>query len=409
MLVPKTNSQRKLQLHSLKLGLAFAAIYVIWGSTYLAIRYAVETIPPLVTAGIRHTVAGGILLAWAAGRVLVSAISTGPFPIELDLTPNWHVLGFTGAVAVTTGIVFGLAPVFHLIGAGPSPALKDDARMSGSRSRLLSSLVSVQVALSLLLLVGAGLFVQTLRNLQNLDPGFKREGVLLIDLAGRRTALPPELVDEVRRVPGVVSASVSTHTTLSGAVWSDIAVPKGQTIPDRDTAYFNGAGPHFFETMQTPLRAGREFTERDSAGALPVAIVNEAFARRHFPNQDFTTVHHCTKSLRVLRYSSCLRDKPSLHERFSELGSASAKGVLIILLEPSTRSSKASDAEHQRHELRSQAARHVNRPPVGRELRHPVECAAVGERYLEAVARLRRDLEAQAAVVVRVLEPGARD
>src|SRR5438552_18499550 len=103
------------------------------------------------------------------------------------------------------------------------------------------------------------------------------------------------------------------------------------------------------------------------------------------------------------------RDKPSLDERFSELGSASAKAVLIILLEPSTRSSKASDSEHQRHELRSQAARHVNRPPVGRELRHPVECAAVGKRYLEAVARLRRDLEAQAAVVVRVLEPGARD
>src|SRR5436305_7728373 len=68
VLVPKTNSQRKLQLHSLKLGLAFAAIYVIWGSTYLAIRYAVETIPPLVTAGIRHTVAGGILLAWAYAR-----------------------------------------------------------------------------------------------------------------------------------------------------------------------------------------------------------------------------------------------------------------------------------------------------------------------------------------------------
>jgi hypothetical protein len=137
----------------------------------------------------------GILLAWAAGRVLVSAISSGPFPVEFDLTPNGHILAFTGAVAVTTGIVFGLAPVFHLTAAGPSPALKDDARMSGARSRLLSSLVSVQVALSLLLLVGAGLFVRTLRNLQSFDPGFKREGVLIVDVPGRRTALPREVLD----------------------------------------------------------------------------------------------------------------------------------------------------------------------------------------------------------------------
>jgi predicted permease len=228
----------------------------------------------------------GILLAWASSRVLISAISSGRFPIEFDLTPNWHILAFTGAVAVTTGIVFGLAPVFHLTAAGPSPALKDDARMSGSRSRLLSSLVSAQVALSLLLLVGAGLFVRTLRNLQNFDPGFKREGVLIIDVPGRRTALPKELLDEVQRVPGVVSASMSTHTPLSGSVWSDMAVPRGQVVPERDTAYFVGAGPRFFETMQTPLLAGREFTERDSAGALPVAVVNEAFAHRYFPNQN---------------------------------------------------------------------------------------------------------------------------
>jgi predicted permease len=73
---------------------------------------------------------------------------------------------------------------------------------------------------------------------------------------------------------------------LSGSVWSDIAVPKGQVVPERDTAYFVGAGPRFFETMQTPLLAGREFTEHDSAGALPVAVVNEAFAHRYFPDQN---------------------------------------------------------------------------------------------------------------------------
>jgi putative ABC transport system permease protein len=227
----------------------------------------------------------GILLAWASSRLLVDVISTGPFQIRLDLTPDWHILGFTSAVAMATGLLFGVVPAIHTIAAGPSPALKEDFRMSGSQSRWLSALISAQVALSLLLLVGAGLFVQTLRNLQDFDPGFNREGVLIAELQGRRTAAPKELVDVAQRLPGVVSATLSTHSPLSGAVWTDVAVPQGQPVPERDNAYFIGAGPRFFETLQTPLVSGREFTGRDSADAPGVAIVNEAFARRHFPNQ----------------------------------------------------------------------------------------------------------------------------
>jgi len=227
----------------------------------------------------------GIVLAWASGRFLVEAIATGPFPITFDLTPNLHVLGFTAAVAVATAILFGLAPAFQTSGVAPAPALKDEGQSSGPQSRWLSSLISMQVALSLLLLVGAGLFVRTLRNLQHVDPGFNRAGVLIAALPDRRTAVPPDLVDALQRVPGLVSVSVSTHTPLNGSVWSDIAVPKGRPLPERDTAYFIGAGPRYFETMQTPLVAGREFTERDAAGAPAVAIVNEAFARRYFPNQ----------------------------------------------------------------------------------------------------------------------------
>src|SRR5260370_41630908 len=103
--------------------------------------------------------------------------------------------------------------------------------MSRSRTRLLSSLVSVQVALSLLLLIGAGLFIRTLQNLQSVDPGFRREGVLLVDLEGRRTALPKELLEAVRRVPGVVSASVSTHTPLNGYTRIEPLIPSGQVVP----------------------------------------------------------------------------------------------------------------------------------------------------------------------------------
>ncbi len=224
----------------------------------------------------------GIGLAWISGRFIVSLISDGPMQVTFDLTPNWHVLAFATAVALVTGIVFGVAPAIQATACGPSPALKDDARTSRSRSRALPTLVSVQVALSLVLLVGAGLFGRTLRNLQQFDPGFKAEGVLLVDLEANRTGVPPDLLDVVSRVPGVVTASVSTHTPLSGSIWSEPAVPAGQPLPERDTALFVGAGPQFFSAMGIPLLAGRDFTERDSSDSAGVAVVNERYAQRFF-------------------------------------------------------------------------------------------------------------------------------
>jgi predicted permease len=232
--------------------------------------------------------ATGIALAWPASYLLLDILSSGPQrQLAFDLTPNWHVLGFTSAVAIATGILFGIVPAFQATfqnGAwGPSLVLKGDSRTGRSRLRLLSALASAQVALSIMLLIGAGLFVRTLQNLENLNPGFEREGVLLVDLDGQRTAFPKEVLDELRRIPGVVAASLSTHTPLSGSTWSEPAVPRGQPVPEADNAVFVGAGPGFFATMETPLLAGREFTERDSANALSVALVNETYARLHFP------------------------------------------------------------------------------------------------------------------------------
>jgi putative ABC transport system permease protein len=242
----------------------------------------------------------GVGLAGVSGRFLVSLISTGPAQIAFDLTPNWRVLGFTSAVAIATGVLFGVAPALQTTAAGPSAALRENARVSGSRSRLLPALVSAQVALSLVLLAGAGLFVRTLHNLQNLDPGFSAEGVLLVDLEGRRTAVSRELLEDVQRLPGVVSTSLSTHTPLSGSVWSEPAVPAGQPIPERDNAYFIGAGSRFFETMQMHLLSGREFTDRDSADGPAVAVVNEAFAQRYLANQN-PVGQHLSASVRGQR------------------------------------------------------------------------------------------------------------
>ena len=230
--------------------------------------------------------AGGVALAWFSGQFLVSMIDNGSNQIVFNLAPNWQILGFTSAVAIATGVLFGLAPALHATANGPAAALRDDSRVSTSRSRLLPSLVSAQVALSLVLLVGAALFIRTLQNLQSFDPGFQPDGVLLVELEGRRTSIAQEVLHEIRRVPGVISASASTHTPLSGSIWSEPAVPAGQTVPDRDTAFFVGAGPEFFATMQIPLLAGREFTERDSRGAPGVVVVNQRYAERYFASQN---------------------------------------------------------------------------------------------------------------------------
>ena len=240
----------------------------------------------------------GVFLAWLTSQFLVDVFaggkySAGSIPVAFDLTPNWHVLAFASAVAVANGILFGLAPAWQTTALGGSRVLKDDTRVARPRSRLLSSLVAAQVSLSLLLLVGAGLFARTLQNLLNVDAGFQREGVLLVNLDGERegyrdarlAAFYRGLLDRVRQAPGVVSASIASHTPLSGATWSEAVARKGEPVPARDNAVFIAAGPKFFATMQTRLMAGREFDERDE-GPFSVAIVNQAFAAKFFPGQN---------------------------------------------------------------------------------------------------------------------------
>lgn len=236
----------------------------------------------------------GIGMAWITARLLLGTLSAGGNVlgrhVQFDLTPNWRVLAFTSAVALATGMLFGLAPALQATAIGGANTLQEDARIARSRSKLLSSLVSLQVALSLMLLIGAGLFMRTLQNLQSVDPGFRREGVLLVDLDGQREGykddrllmLYKDALEKVRQIPGVSSASIASHTPLSGSTWSEAAVPKGQVLPERDNAIFVAAGPGFFSTMQTRRIAGREFSDQD-VGETKVAIVNEAYAARHFP------------------------------------------------------------------------------------------------------------------------------
>jgi len=223
----------------------------------------------------------GMLLAQFLGSLLVDLISTDLSSVQFDLTPNWHVLVFSSAAAIVTAVLFGMAPAIQTTAVNPIAAVKENSRATGSRSRLLPFLVVGQVALSLVLLGGAGLFVRTLNNLETLDPGFRSEGVLLAEFEYGSKPADPTLVEEIRRVPGVLSATVSTHTPLNGWTWSEPVVPAGQPLPERDSALVIGAGPHFFSTFETQLIAGREFTDTDRIDTQLVAIVNEAYAQRH--------------------------------------------------------------------------------------------------------------------------------
>ena len=208
-----------------------------------------------------------IVLARVGSQVLLTLVSSGPHLIPLDLSLNWRVLGFTIAVGTATGLVFGLTPAsLRATTSGPAPALKDDTRTgSGARSRLAATLVSVQLAFSLLLLIAAGLFVRTLINLKEVDPGFRHEGVLLVDLDGRKlgyrearlAAFYQEILGAIRQTRGVVSASLSLNTPLSGGYWSDNISIAG--VPQEgEGAHFNSVSPGYFETLRTSVLLGRD-------------------------------------------------------------------------------------------------------------------------------------------------------
>jgi predicted permease len=241
----------------------------------------------LLTEGLILAAVGGALgtaLAWAASAALVRFMGTPQLPIDIDVAPNTRVLAFTALVAVATAVVFAVAPALHATAIDSAGTLAPGARATGRRSRWLSSLVSAQVGVSLVLLAGAGLFLRTLGNLQRVDAGFSTDAVLLTEFDVRRLAAG-DLAADVARLPGVAAAALATHTPLSGWLWGEVFVPAGQALPERDTALAVGAGPAYFSALRIPILAGRPFAASDGAGSVPVVIVNEAFARRFFPGQ----------------------------------------------------------------------------------------------------------------------------
>lgn len=238
---------------------------------------------------------GGLLFSIWGARLLVRMISTASDKLQLDVSPDLHVLAFAAAITIVTGLLFGLAPALRGTSFGPNQALKEGARgalAGASRFTLGKALVTVQVALSLTLLVGAGLFLGTLRNLLTEDAGFNRHNVLLVETSvpaahvpkASRAALFDRILERLERVPGVQSVASSMRTPVSHFFWNDNVHPEGYQAKgneDDTLVYFNRISPGYFQTLGTPILAGRDFSPRDTLASPKVMIISE-FAAHHF-------------------------------------------------------------------------------------------------------------------------------
>jgi predicted permease len=235
----------------------------------------------------------GVLFAIWGMRFLTLLLANGRANFTLRAELNWHVVGVAAALSLLTGVLFGLAPALQATRVDVMPALKETRagqptpRRSFWRIGLSDLLVVGQIAISVLLLVAAGLFVRTLSNLQSIELGFNREDVLLFQVDARKAghkdpeiaAFYAELRQRLAAIRGVRSASLEQDSLIHGEHGLPIGVAGS---PPNKANRFLTVGPAFFATMQIPILAGRDFAESDGPGSPPVAVINELFAKANF-------------------------------------------------------------------------------------------------------------------------------
>jgi putative ABC transport system permease protein len=264
---------------------------------------SVRIIRQLLTESVLLASAGaaaGLALAWIATRLISrAAIETLPRATEIGI--DWHVVAFTLAIAVLSGLCFGIAPALHLAKTNLSAAVKDGghgASMGYRRNRLRSALVIGEVSLVLVLLTTSGLLMRSLYKQMDVNPGFDPHGVLTF-----RTELPEALyktnqdqaafyqraLERIRSLPGVTAAGASQIFPFAGGdyilTFEQIGKPKPAPGQEHSAAYY-AATPGYVAAMRIPLKRGRDFTERDNASGAPVAMISEAMAREFYPGED---------------------------------------------------------------------------------------------------------------------------
>ena len=235
----------------------------------------------------------GLAFAHWGSRLIVQQLSTWRGTVFIDLPLDWRVLGFTAAVAIATAVLFGTAPALRATTVEPNESLKEQGRALGGEGRraLGTPLVIAQVALSLVLIVAAGLFVRTFITLATRDLGFDRERIMVVAIDAEqskatretRAALFDRVSSAVASVPGIDNSAASAITPVSGMMWNDrFEFPELPNLSERERVVNqNFVTPGWFATYGTPMVAGRDFDDRDKAGSPRVVVVNEAFVNKY--------------------------------------------------------------------------------------------------------------------------------
>jgi predicted permease len=249
----------------------------------------VESLLLSITGGL-----AGLVLAFWTDHALISFLPASSVPMAISPVPDWRVLSFNLGLSVLTGIIFGLLPALQSTRPELARTLKDQAGavVGGTSVGLRKLLVIAQISLSLLLLIGAGLFIRSLQNLKDLDPGFRTSNLLAFKVdpmssgykAERAKQFYSQLKDNLESLPGVTGASLAVVPVMEGDEWDqwvtiDGYSPKTGELPD---PHMNFLSPDYFKTMEISLVAGRDFRISDVLTAPLVCIVNEAFVKKYF-------------------------------------------------------------------------------------------------------------------------------
>jgi predicted permease len=247
----------------------------------------------------------GLLLAISTDKVLMSFLPPETASLNIATMPDWRILSFTIGVSLLTGILFGLIPALQATRADVAPTLKDQAGAvvgGGAPVRFRKALVTAQVTLSLLLLIGAGLFIRSLQNLRNLGPGFAPENLVAFNIdpslngydAPRAKAFYQRLSDNLGSIPGIRSVGLAAMRILEDNEWDSGLTVEGYAAKNGEhiQAFMNSISPGYFQALGVPILAGRDFTIRDSEeikhGPDPndwnptKVIINEKFAKTYF-------------------------------------------------------------------------------------------------------------------------------
>lgn len=255
----------------------------------------------LLTESVLLALTGGIIgiaIAYLGARTILNLAFPEATQMPIHASPSWVVLGFAFLLSLITGIIFGIIPAWISSHSDPAEALRGLNRSMGDRSLLpQKALVVIQAALSLALLVGAGLLTQTLRKLEHQNFGITTANrfVIHIDPMGAGYtlntigALNQRMEDEFKAMPGVKNVGLALYSTLEGDNWGETVYIEGRPDPGPEVNHgssWDRVSPNFFETIGQPLIRGRGFTEQDTATSRMVAVVNQAFVKKFFPKQD---------------------------------------------------------------------------------------------------------------------------